>query len=124
MKLPDCLAGVPVMTELPEFLPDKTPPYPEGGDGYHRNYPDRDSNYPHRNSRARRVTCGNQAASGLQQVHLSPFTHRWVQMAQNSIPSLRKCVMLFWSTGISAFNEINPIVIVRLCVPDTRIELV
>ena len=110
MKLPDCLAGVPVMTELLQSLPGKIPSYPESHDG-----DDRDD--PHRDSRARdrRVTCGNQAASGLQQVHLSPFTHRWVQMAQNSMPSLRKCVMLFWSTGISDFNEINPeIVIVQL----------
>ena len=85
MKLPDRLAGIPVVTELPEFLPGKIPSYPEGDDS-------RDSKYPHRDSRARdrRVMRRNQAASGLQQVHLSPLTHRWVQMAQNIMPSLLK----------------------------------
>jgi hypothetical protein len=73
-------------------------------------------------SRDRMMMRRSHPVSGLQQSHRVPFMHRCRQMAQKSMPSLRKCVMLFWSTGISDFNEINPELVMCSYVPEPGVE--
>ena len=71
VKLPDRRAGIPIMAELLQPLSGKIPPDAESDDGYDCDNPDSNSR-----PRDRRMMRGNKAASGLQQLHLSPLPHR------------------------------------------------
>ena len=96
MKLPECPAGTSIMANPANPVAgSEEPGDKEDGSSDAQDQPGR----VYRPRGVRRVSY-----DGLQQSQRSPRAHRCRQTAQKSMPSLRKWVMLFWSTGISAVN--------------------